>query len=402
MRWFWGHYVDGATDAPTGAPSRCAPPATPSCRPRWSSRRSSTRCATTVAATPTVCARTGSRSPPPLDGRSTASTGCSARSRRRQVLHDDIAEAATPVLTPGARPARRTACWERCPSPPRSRRSAASCGAAVERRELDALRSAAALVPAARAPRARATPSRGAASARSRRAASSLVSDLEGDAFLLMHLRMTGRAAARPAGGRALRPRALRPRRRRARDPLLRPAALRDGRDRARHRRARRVPRRPPRPRAALRRAHRGGAADDGARPAGADQGLPARPAARRGRREHLRRRGAVPRADPPAAPGGGAEARAVDELAVAVRETLLAGLARGRRDDRRLPPRRRRQRGVPERVPRPPPPGRGLPGVRRRDRQVRRRGRGTYACEHCQPRPRVRRSRPRGRAAHA
>jgi formamidopyrimidine-DNA glycosylase len=28
--------------------------------------------------------------------------------------------------------------------------------------------------------------------------------------------------------------------------------------------------------------------------------------------------------------------------------------------------------------------------------------GRGTYACEHCQPRPRVRRSRPRGRAARA
>ena len=38
-----------------------------------------------------------------------------------------------------------------------------------------------------------------------------------------------------------------------------------------------------------------------------ARQGVPARPATRRGRRQHLRRRGAVPRADPPAArrPGG-------------------------------------------------------------------------------------------------
>ena len=49
--------------------------------------------------------------------------------------------------------------------------------------------------------------------------------------------------------------------------------------------------------RAARAGAHGRGAAGAGARPARADQGLPARPAPRRGRREHLRRRGALPRA---------------------------------------------------------------------------------------------------------
>ena len=76
-----------------------------------------------------------------------------------------------------------------------------------------------------------------------------------------------------------------------------------------------------------------------------------------------------------PLRPAGTLKRAQYDALAVAVRETLLAGLARGRRDDRRLPPRRRRQRRVPERVPRPPTPRRGLPELRRGDRQVRGRG---------------------------
>ncbi len=46
-----------------------------------------------------------------------------------------------------------------------------------------------------------------------------------------------------------------------------------------------------------------------------------------------------------------------------------------GRRDDRRLPPRRRRPGRLPERVPRPPAPRRAVPAVRGAGGQVRRRG---------------------------
>ena len=90
------------------------------------------------------------------------------------------------------------------------------------------------------------------------------------------------------------------------------------------------------------------------------------------------------------------------DALAVAVRETLLAGLAAGGAtiDDFRhadgvsgafqnefLVHRRR---------------GEGCPACGGEIVKFVAAGRGTYACEHCQPRPRARRSRPRGRAAHA
>ena len=103
-----------------------------------------------------------------------------------------------------------------------------------------------------------------------------------------------------------------------------------------------------------------------------------------------------------PLRPAGTLKRAQYDALAVAVRETLLAGLAAGGAtiDDFRhadgvsgafqnefLVHRRR---------------GEGCPVCGGEIVKLVAAGRGTYACEHCQPRPRVRRSRPRGRAAHA
>ena len=103
-----------------------------------------------------------------------------------------------------------------------------------------------------------------------------------------------------------------------------------------------------------------------------------------------------------PLRPAGTLRRAQYDALAVAVRETLLAGLAAGGAtiDDFRhadgvsgafqnefLVHRRR---------------GEGCPVCGGEIVKFVAAGRGTYACEHCQPRPRVRRSRPRGRAARA
>ena len=204
-----------------------------------------------------------------------------------------------------------------------------------------------------------------------------------------------GDAALRPAAGHAVRARALGPRRR-PRAALLRPAALRDRRAGARQRGARRVLRRAPR------RSSRWTASS---------------PARRCGRW----RAGAAPRSRPSCSTSGASRAWATstptrrcsarastrcarparltraqcDALAQTVREALLAGLAAGRRDDRRLPPRRRRPGRLPERVPRPPAPRRAVSAVRRRAVvKFVAAGRGTYACESCQPRPRRRRAR--------
>ena len=131
-----------------------------------------------------------------------------------------------------------------------------------------------------------------------------------------------------------------------------------------------------------------------------ADQGVPARPAAGRGRREHLRRRGAVPRADPPAAPGRRADRGADEALAGAVRDALTAGLAAGGAtiDDFRHPD------GVAGRF-----QDEFLVHLREGEACARcggeivkfvAAGRGTYVCERCQPRPPRRTSRFRTRTA--
>ncbi len=119
------------------------------------------------------------------------------------------------------------------------------------------------------------------------------------------------------------------------------------------------------------------------------DQGLAARPAARRRRGQHLRRRGAIPRGHPPAAPRRSADARrSATRLRAALLEALLAGIdargasiddfrhvdgVRGSFQDRFLVHRRA---GV-------PCPRCGRPIVKRVVA-----GRGTYVCERCQPRP--------------
>ena len=120
----------------------------------------------------------------------------------------------------------------------------------------------------------------------------------------------------------------------------------------------------------------------------GADQGVPARPAQGRGRRQHLRRRGAVPRARPSAAGGEPAHARQCAALRDAVVASLEAGIAakgasiddfrhpdgvQGSFQDRFLVHRRE---------------GEPCPVCGRPVRKLRAAGRGTYVCEGCQPRP--------------
>ena len=121
--------------------------------------------------------------------------------------------------------------------------------------------------------------------------------------YLLMHLRMTGHAAARP--GRA-RPPHTRVRLRRSttatRSLFVDPRRFGTGELALGADALRRVLRRAARRRAARRRVHRRAPARARARRARADQGVPARPEADRRRRQHLRRRGAVPRPHPPAA----------------------------------------------------------------------------------------------------
>ena len=143
--------------------------------------------------------------------------------------------------------------------------------------------------------------------------------------------------------------------------------------------------------------------ARDRARARGADQGVPARPAPDRGRRQHLRRRGAVSRAHPSAAPGGQPDARAVRAAARCGRSRRCsAGIdargasiddfrhvdgVRGAFQDQFLVHLRE-----------------GEPCVRCGTTIVKMvvGGRGTYVCEHCQPRPRLRRQDARRGAAAA
>ena len=137
--------------------------------------------------------------------------------------------------------------------------------------------------------------------------------------------------------------------------------------------RARALPRRAPGRRAARPRLHLRAALPADAQPARADQGRPARPATRRGRRQHLRQRGAVSRAHPSAARSGPAQARRRRSAARRRRRLARGGRRRRRRDDRRLPPPRRRLRRLSERVPRPRPHGRAVRDLRLGDREVRR-----------------------------
>ena len=215
------------------------------------------------------------------------------------------------------------------------------------------------------------------------------------DRYLLMHLRMTGALLFDPAaepphtrvrfaldGGPPRWPTSIRVGS--APGISLHGAAARDA-----------VPGRAPRRRAVHAGVHRRVPAQ---RRAGADragQGVPARPAPDRRRRQHLRRRGAVPRRHPPAA----------------------ARRAADRRRSGRACATRSRRRSAPASTPRAPRSTTSATSTARAARsrtassstcapasRARRAGapmrkivvggRGTYVCEHCQPRPRRRRSR--------
>ena len=200
-----------------------------------------------------------------------------------------------------------------------------------------------------------------------------LIWEADDEVFLLMHLRMTGTLLYDAPPDAPLRARALRALRL-ARRELLRPAPLRDRPARARRAGARGVPRRSPGRRAARCRLHDRAPVPADAQEARADQGGPARPAPGRGRRQHLRQRGAVPCPGAPAARGAPAQARPG------------RGAAR----------RRRRPRWRPASTPAAPrsttsaiptasrarfrtsssctAARRAVPGLRRRDREVRRR----------------------------
>ena len=125
--------------------------------------------------------------------------------------------------------------------------------------------------------------------------------------------------------------------------------------------------------------------------PQAAGEGVPARPGARRRRGQHLRRRGAVPRAHPPAAAGGTltrpqfealrdavveiARARASTPRAPRSTTTATSTAPSGRFQDRFLVHLRE-----------------GEPCLRCGNtiRKLRAAGRGTYVCQRCQPRPRA------------
>ena len=137
-----------------------------------------------------------------------------------------------------------------------------------------------------------------------------LVWELEDEAYLMLHLRMTGTLLLQPARAPAAHARHVRPRRHGA--AVRRPAALRHRRAGARRGRARRVLRRAPGRRAVRARVHRRAPARARQALPRADQGDAARPEADRRRRQHLRRRGAVPRPHPPAPARRRADAQAV------------------------------------------------------------------------------------------
>ena len=317
---------------------------------------------------------------------------------RRGGLDAEVAGGAARPRSFRARPSsehpRRAVRCLRCQSFPRSRRSAASSRPSSRGASSSAWTSPTLAGACRWRPRRSSTPSRAGASSALRRRGKYLVWELEDEAFLLMHLRMTGTLLYDAPPGTALRARALGPRRR-PRAALLRPAALRDRRAGARDAGARRLLRRPPRARAARRRAHRRGAAAHGPRAPRAGQGLPARPAAHRGRREHLRRRGALP---------GAASIRCARSAASPARSATRSRT----RCARRLRPASRRAArrsttsatstasGAPSRTSSSCTAA-GASRARAAAAPVVKfvaAGRGTYVCESCQPRPRRRRAR--------
>ena len=140
-------------------------------------------------------------------------------------------------------------------------------------------------------------------------------------------------------------------------------------------------------------RVHRRAPARARARAPRADQGVPARPEADRRRRQHLRRRGAVPRPHPPAAAGGPAHARAGRGAARRGRRVARgrASTPRARRSTTSATPTASAARSrtaswsTCARASRACAAGAPV-------RKLRAAGRGTYVCERCQPRPRRRR----------
>ena len=277
-----------------------------------------------------------------------------------------------------------------CPSCPRSRRSAATWRPTSRAARSSAWRSST-RAGAGRSPRASwPTRSRAARWSGSARRGKYLIWELAGEAYLLVHLRMTGTLLLDPDEP-AAQPRLVRARRPPAR--VHRPAALRHRRAGARRGRAGR--RSSPRGSGSSRSEHglhRRAPLRARAHLARADQGVPARPEARRRRRQHLRRRGALPRAHPPAAAGQPAHARA-DRRAARRGRRVAGGRDRGQgRHDRRLPRPLRRQRDA-SRTEFLIHLREGEPCLNcgRPVRKLRAAGRGTYVCERCQPRPRPR-----------
>ena len=201
-----------------------------------------------------------------------------------------------------------------------------------------------------------------------------LVWSFNGDVHLAQHLRMTGAVLAEPdpeqahvrvrmelSGGRT---------RRVAEAGDRRPAPLWHRRAAARLRCARGVLRRSARPGAVRRAVHRRAPAPAGAGSNRTDQGVPARPAQDRRRRQHLRRRGAVPGRRASSAARRAAFPRAVRAPARERHRRAQRRHRRARREHRRFPPRRRRARLLPGPVPRAPARGRAVREVRLDHRQ--------------------------------
>ena len=147
--------------------------------------------------------------------------------------------------------------------------------------------------------------------------------------------------------------------------------------------------------RAALRRVHAGGAGRARRRPHGAAEVVPARPVADRRRRQHLRRRGALPGPPAPALAGRLDAARAPPGAARRRRRRARGGDRRRRRLDRRLPrrPRREGRRCRTSSSSTPARASRARAAAGRSSRIVVG-GRSTYYCPGCQVRLRQRRRR--------
>ena len=286
-----------------------------------------------------------------------------------------------------ARPSLRTP----CPSCPRSRRSAATWRPTSRAGRSGASRST---TPAGRCPLAP-RGARGRAGRPPRRALGRrgkyLVWELEDEAYLLLHLRMTGTLLLDPPERAAPHARApstsathrlvfVDPRRFGTGELALGPEAL-DG-----------VLRRAARRRAVRRRVHRRAPAR--ARRAGR---------ARRSRRSCSTRSGSpasgtstpTRRCSAPASTRCGRANRLKRKQAGALRDAVVESLSAGHRgqgrDDRRLPRPGRGQRLVPGPLPRSTCARASRACAAARPvRKLRAAGRGTYVCERCQPRPRA------------